>query len=74
MVLLVLIVEGLALPIANCIVLAMASLLDTMGDDAGCHVLRYVALAAGVVWLVVLVGLVFVQAIHALGRSDDAEP
>jgi len=74
MVLLVLIVAGLALPIAICIVLALASLLDTMGDAAGCHVLRYVALAAGVVWLVVLVGLVFVQAIHALGRSDDAEP
>ena len=39
----------------------------------GGAVLRYVALAGGVVWIVVLVGLIFVQAIHALGRSDDAD-
>ena len=36
--------------------------------------LRYVALAGGIVWVVVLVSLVFVQAIHALDRSDDADP
>ena len=43
------------------------------GDALGAAVLRYVALAAGVVWIVVLVGLIFVQAIQALGRSDDAD-
>jgi len=74
MVLLALIVAGLALPVTICIVLALASLLDAMRDPGGCAVLRYVALAGGVVWIVVLVGLIFVQAINALGRSDDTDP
>ena len=74
MMLLALIVAGLALPVTICIVLALASLLAAMNDAVGCAVLRYVALAGGVVWVVVLVGLIFVQAIHALGRSDDGEP
>jgi hypothetical protein len=74
MVLMALIVPGLALPVAICIVLALAELLAVMHDGLGATVLRYVALAGGIVWIVVLVGLVFVQAIHALGRSDDAEP
>jgi len=72
--LLALIVAGLALPVAICVVLALASLLDAMRDFAGAAVLRYVALAGGVVWVVVLVGLIFVEAIQMLGRSDDAEP
>ena len=72
-VLLALIVAGLALPIMICVVLALASLLAAMGDIMGGAVLRYVALAGGVVWIVVVVGLIFVQAIHGLGRSDDAE-
>ena len=72
-VLLALMVAGLVLPITICVVLALASLLAAMGDAVGGAVLRYVALAGGVVWIVVLVGLIFVQAIHALGRSDDAD-
>ena len=73
-VLLALTVAGLALPIMICIVLALAALLPVMGDKVGGMVLRYVALAGGVVWVLVLVGLVFVQAIQGLGRSDDADP
>ena len=71
--LLALIVAGLVLPITICVVLGLAALLAAMGDALGGKVLRYVALAGGIVWIVVLVGLIFVQAIHALGRSDDAE-
>ena len=71
--LLALMVAGLVLPISICIVLALASLLAAMNDDVGGQVLRYVALAGGVAWIVVLVGLIFVQAIHALGGSDDAD-
>ncbi len=74
MLLLALMVVGLLLPIAICVVLALASLLVAMNDTVGGAVLRYVALAGGVVWIVVLVSLIFVQAIHALGRSDDADP
>jgi len=70
-VLLALIVVGLVLPVTICIVLGLASLLAAMGDAVGGAVLRYVALAGGVVWIVVLVGLIFVQAIQTLGSSDD---
>ena len=72
-VLLALIVAGLVLPMTICVVLALASLLAAMGDAVGGAVLRYVALAGGIVWIVVLIGLIFVQAIHTLGRSDDAD-
>jgi len=73
MLLLALMVAGLALPITICVVLALASLLAAMNDAVGGAVLRYVALAGGVVWVVVLVSLIFVQAFHALSRSDDAD-
>ena len=72
-VLLALLVAGLVLPIAICVVLALAFLLIAMDDPAGGRVLHYVALAGGIVWSVVLVALVLVQAIHALGQSDDAD-
>lgn len=72
-VLLALIVAGLVLPIAICLILSLALLLSTMGDAIGGAALHYVALAGGVVWIVVLLGLIFVQAIHALGGPDDAE-
>lgn len=71
---LALIVAGLALPITICVVVALASLLTAMGDATGGAVLRYVAMAGGIIWIVVLISLVFVQALHALGRSDDADP
>jgi hypothetical protein len=73
-VLLALIVAGLVLPIMILIVLALALLLAGMGDVLGGKVLQYVALAGGVVWIMVLVGLILVQAIHVVGGSDDAEP
>ena len=73
-VLLALTVVGLVLPVMICVVLGLAALLTAMHDTVGGAVLRYVALAGGVVWIVVLVGLIFVQAIHTLGGSDDADP
>ena len=72
-VLLVLIVAGLVLPMTICVVLGLAALLEAMQDLMGGKVLRYVALAGGVAWIVVLVGLIFAQAIDTLGRSDDAD-
>ena len=72
-VLLALLVAGLVLPITICVVLALAFLLVAMDDPAGGRVLRYVALAGGIVWSVVLVALILVQAVHTLGRSDDAD-
>ena len=72
-VLLALTVAGLVLPIMICIVLTLAPLLAAMDDDKGARVLRYVALIGGVAWIMVLVGLVMVQAIHSLGGSDDSD-
>ncbi len=72
--LLPLMVAGLVLPISICIVVGSASLLAAMGDALGGAVLRYVALAGGVVWILVLIGLILVQAAHALASSDDADP
>jgi hypothetical protein len=72
-VLLALTVAGLVLPMMICVVLSLAWLLPVMGDQQGGTVLRYVAEAGGIVWTMVLIGLIFVQAIHSLGRSDDAD-
>ena len=73
-VLLGLIVAGLVLPMTICVVVALAWLLPAMGDSQGGKVLSYVALALGIVWIVVLIALVLVQAIRSLGRSEDADP
>ena len=72
-VLLALIVAGLVLPMTICVVLALAELLPAMGDKVGGTVLRYVALAGGIVWIVVLVVLILLQAIQAMDRADDAD-
>jgi len=72
-VLLGLIAAGLVLPTAICIVLGLAALLGEMRDASGAAVLGYVALGGGIVWIVVLIGLIFVLAINALARSDDPD-
>ena len=68
-----LVVAGLVLPIAICLILGLAALLGAMGDAAGSVALRYVALGGGVVWVVVIVSLVLVQAISNLGGSDKSD-
>ncbi len=70
---LVLVVAGLILPIAICLILGLASLLGALGDAAGSVALRYVALAGGVVWIVGIVSLVLVQAISSLSGSDKSD-
>jgi hypothetical protein len=72
--LLPLIVAALVLPMTICVVLGLAALLTAMSDTVGAAVLRYVALAGGIVWILVLVVLVLVQAIQALGPSEEDDP
>jgi hypothetical protein len=67
----ILLVAGLLLPIAICVMVALAALLTAMQDAAGGAALRYVALAGGILWVVDLVAIVLVQAIDALDRSDE---
>jgi hypothetical protein len=66
-----LLVAGLLLPVTISIVMALAALLEAMKDSTGGTVLRYVALAGGVVWVVDLVAIVLVQAVGTLDRMDE---
>jgi len=66
-----LLVAGLLLPVAICVIVALAALLTAMQDAAGGAALRYVALAGGVLWIVDLVAIVLLQAIDALDRPDE---
>ncbi len=65
-----LVVAGLLLPAAICVVVALAALLHVM-DPAGAQALRYIALAGGVLWVVDLVAIVLVQALAALFPPDE---
>ena len=62
-----LIVGALGLPIALCVLLGLARLLEAMKDDAGAFCLGRVALALAVLWVIDLVALVVIQAINSLG-------
>ena len=69
----VLIAGGLVLPVAISVILALAALLAAMGDSAGAVVLRYVAMAIGIAWSIVLVCLVLVQGLNSLTDRDDSD-
>ncbi len=66
-VLVVLVSAALALPIVSLILSAVGQLLAAMQDPAGALVLRRLSLAAGVIWLLVLIALVIVEALDRLG-------
>jgi hypothetical protein len=66
-----LIVSGLLLPIALCVVMGVSALLSGMGDAAGGRALQYVAMAGGIVWIINLLCLLLVLAIGTLGGPDD---
>ena len=70
---LALVAGGAVLPIVLAVVLAVASLLSAMGDAGGGLVLRYVALALGIAWAVVLVCLLLVEGLRALDDTDDTD-
>jgi hypothetical protein len=64
---------AIILPIAICLILAVASLLSAMGDMVGGGVLRWVALACGIVWVLDLILLVLALAVNALRESEDSD-
>jgi hypothetical protein len=64
-----LVVSSLTLPVAISILVAVGRLLAAMGDAAGSVVIDRLALAAGIVWVVLLVVLVLVMGIGALERD-----
>jgi hypothetical protein len=70
---LALIVAAILLPITLCVVLGVASLLDAMGDSLGGLILRRIALAGGILWVIDGICLVLVLALGALRRPDDPD-
>lgn len=73
-VVLLLLVGALMLPVAISILFGLGRLLTAMGDAAGGTVLGWIALGAGVLWILDLVCLVLVQAINSLGNGDRQGP
>jgi len=69
-VLIVLLFAALLLPVAICVVLGVGHLLSTMDDKAAGTVLGHVALALGVLWIVDLILLLLLHALHTLSESD----
>ncbi|NLS91225.1 MAG: hypothetical protein GXX96_03455 [Planctomycetaceae bacterium] len=70
-VVLLLLVGALMLPVAISILFGLGRLLSAMGDTAGGSVLGWIALAAGILWSLDLIGLVLVQAINSLGNNNE---
>jgi hypothetical protein len=68
-----LVVSALTLPIVISVLAAVGRLLAAMGDAAGGVVLDRVTLAAGIVWVVLLVSLVLVLGINSLLRQPPPE-
>jgi len=71
---LLLLAATIVLPVAICVVLGVAALLNAMGDAVGGAALRGVALGCGILWAVDLICLVLVLAIRALGETDCRKP
>ncbi len=71
---LLLLVGALILPVAISVLFGLAKLLAAMGDSLGAAALDWVALAAGVLWVLDLVALVVVQTIESLSGDSRNEP
>jgi hypothetical protein len=59
------------LSIAITVLWAVSTLLSGMGDPNGATAVKYVALAAGILWVIDLVGLVLLQAVGSLADIDE---
>jgi putative exporter of polyketide antibiotics len=70
-IMLVLIAGVVILPIAICVILAVAALLGEMGEAPQRSPLRWIALGVGVLWLVDLICLVLAQGLNSLADSDE---
>jgi hypothetical protein len=66
-----LVTATLALPVVICVLAGTARLLSAMGDAAGGAVLDRLVLAAGILWVIVLVTLVVVLGMLALVNSRE---
>ena len=65
---------AIGLPMLVLVLQFAGRLLAAMGDEAGGRVLRAIAVAAGIAWSVVLLGLVIAVAIELIGRDEPPGP
>jgi hypothetical protein len=63
-------IGALGLPIVLCVLMAAARLLEGMQDAPGAAALARISLACYILWAIDLIGLIIVQAMHALAGSD----
>ena len=70
-VLLLLVAAAIALLIASSIGVGLGELLVKLGDGTGGKVLKYIALACGVLLVIDLVCLVLAQAVNSLADTDE---
>ncbi len=68
--LLLLAAGAVLLPIVIAVLWGVSALLIAMGDSSGGGVVKCVALAAGILWVVDLVCLVLAQTLNSLGEPD----
>ena len=64
---------AIVLPIFICLIIAVSSLLSAMGDMLGGGVLRWVALAGGIAWIMNLILLVLAMGVNTISESDDSD-
>ncbi len=69
--LLLLAAGAVLLPIVIAVLWGVSALLIAMGDSSGGGVVKCVALAAGILWVVDLVCLVLAQTLNSLGGPDE---
>ena len=65
-----LVTAACVLPVAITVVVAVGWLLGAMADASGAAALNRIALALGIVWIILLVCLVLAQAINTLEPPD----
>jgi len=70
-VLLLLVAAAIGLLIASSVGVGLGELLVKLGDATGGRVLKYIALACGVLLVIDLVCLVLAQALNSLGDADE---
>jgi hypothetical protein len=65
---------AIALPMLVLLLQFAGRLLAVMGDEPGGSVLRTLAVSAGILWAVILLGLVIVVAVELIARDEPPGP
>jgi hypothetical protein len=69
----VLLALTLGLPVIQVVLIWVAGLLKSMGDEAGAAIIRHVGTGCQVIWSISLVGLVIILALMTLNERPQSE-